>query len=167
MIIYRIRSHSRLHRCGSSLPGALTNSHRSDVRWRATGIKNCTMINAWNGLSSGRNGVVGGNHENFLKNRQNVLVNKIFQTKHGSLGSLAQLVQSVCLTSRGSGVRLPQLPQIENQALADIRRCLFRLFSKNRLEKCMALYGVLWHPATAETLQKLYNLLSYEDVNSR
>ena len=25
-------------------------------------------------------------------------------------GSLAQLVQSVCLTSRGSGVRLPQLP---------------------------------------------------------
>ena len=26
-------------------------------------------------------------------------------------GSLAQLVQSVCLTSRGSGVRLPQLPQ--------------------------------------------------------
>ena len=33
-------------------------------------------------------------------------------TKHQkSLGSLAQLVQSVCLTSRGSGVRLPQLPQ--------------------------------------------------------
>ena len=69
------------------------------------------MINASNGLSSGRNGVVGGNHENFLKNRQKVLVNKIFfvhlqtQTKHGSLGSLAQLVQSVCLTSRGSGVR--------------------------------------------------------------
>ena len=27
------------------------------------------------------------------------------------LGSLAQLVQSVCLTSRGSGVRIPQLPQ--------------------------------------------------------
>ena len=26
-------------------------------------------------------------------------------------GSLAQLVQSVCLTSRGSGVRIPQLPQ--------------------------------------------------------
>ena len=26
-------------------------------------------------------------------------------------GSLAQLVQSVCLTSRGSGVRLPQLPR--------------------------------------------------------
>ena len=40
----------------------------------------------------------------------------IVQTKRDnktskSLGSLAQLVQSVCLTSRGSGVRLPQLPQ--------------------------------------------------------
>ena len=62
-----------------------------------------------------------------LKKFKKVLVNKIFvvhlqtQTKHGSLGSLAQLVQSVCLTSRGSGVRrltsrgsgvrLPQLPQ--------------------------------------------------------
>ena len=27
-----------------------------------------------------------------------------------NLGSLAQLVQSICLTSRGSGVRTPQLP---------------------------------------------------------
>ena len=27
------------------------------------------------------------------------------------IGSLAQLVQSICLTSRGSGVRIPQLPQ--------------------------------------------------------
>ena len=30
---------------------------------------------------------------------------------HSKLGSLAQLVQSICLTSRGSGVRTPQLPQ--------------------------------------------------------
>ena len=29
-------------------------------------------------------------------------------------GSLAQLVQSVCLTSRGSGVRIPQLPQAKS-----------------------------------------------------
>ena len=29
----------------------------------------------------------------------------------GKQGSLAQLVQSICLTSRGSGVRIPQLPQ--------------------------------------------------------
>ena len=28
-----------------------------------------------------------------------------------SEGRLAQLVQSVCLTSRGSGVRIPQRPQ--------------------------------------------------------
>ncbi len=30
-------------------------------------------------------------------------------------GSLAQLVQSICLTSRGSGVRIPQLPQIRKR----------------------------------------------------
>ena len=30
--------------------------------------------------------------------------------ENGMLGSIAQLVQSVCLTSRGSGVRLPLLP---------------------------------------------------------
>jgi hypothetical protein len=28
-----------------------------------------------------------------------------------AIGSLAQLVQSICLTSRGSGVRTPQLPR--------------------------------------------------------
>ena len=32
-------------------------------------------------------------------------------------GSLAQLVQSVCLTSRGSGVRIPQLPRNETRRL--------------------------------------------------
>ena len=30
------------------------------------------------------------------------------------LGRLAQLVQSTCLTSRGSGVRIPQRPQLHN-----------------------------------------------------
>ena len=30
--------------------------------------------------------------------------------RYRMLGSIAQLVQSVCLTSRGSGVRLPLLP---------------------------------------------------------
>ena len=30
-------------------------------------------------------------------------------------GRLAQLVQSVCLTSRGSGVRIPQRPPIKNR----------------------------------------------------
>ena len=33
-------------------------------------------------------------------------------------GSIAQLVQSVCLTSRGSGVRIPVLPP-ENQRVTD------------------------------------------------
>ena len=32
-------------------------------------------------------------------------------------GSLAQLVQSICLTSRGSGVRIPQLPQKKSHSL--------------------------------------------------
>ena len=35
-------------------------------------------------------------------------------------GSLAQLVQSVCLTSRGSGVRIPQLPRLK---INDLQRC--------------------------------------------
>ena len=39
-------------------------------------------------------------------------------------GSLAQLVQSVCLTSRGSGVRLPQLPQ--KNAFLHCREAFFR-----------------------------------------
>ena len=34
------------------------------------------------------------------------------------LGSIAQLVQSVCLTSRGSGVRLPLLPRKERSELS-------------------------------------------------
>jgi hypothetical protein len=34
------------------------------------------------------------------------------------IGSLAQLVQSICLTSRGSGVRTPQLPHIKEAFLA-------------------------------------------------
>ena len=34
------------------------------------------------------------------------------QINNRTFGSLAQLVQSICLTSRGSGVRTPQLPQI-------------------------------------------------------
>ena len=38
-------------------------------------------------------------------------------------GSLAQLVQSICLTSRGSGVRIPQLPLIiERHRRIKIRR---------------------------------------------
>ena len=43
-----------------------------------------------------------------------------------ALGSIAQLVQSVCLTSRGSGVRLPLLPQ---QKACEIYRRFFCIYS--------------------------------------
>ena len=39
-------------------------------------------------------------------------------------GSLAQLVQSICLTSRGSGVRTPQLP-LTNKPLRLISKWFF------------------------------------------
>ena len=39
-------------------------------------------------------------------------------------GRLAQLVQSICLTSRGSGVRIPQRPPPQN-----ISKSKFRAFS--------------------------------------
>jgi hypothetical protein len=32
-------------------------------------------------------------------------------------GSIAQLVQSICLTSRGSGVRIPLLPQLSHSGI--------------------------------------------------
>ena len=40
-------------------------------------------------------------------------------------GSLAQLVQSVCLTSRGSGVRIPQLPHRKSSTYSDVGACFF------------------------------------------
>ena len=40
-----------------------------------------------------------------------ILFNEREEVHNISEGSIAQLVQSVCLTSRGSGVRLPLLPQ--------------------------------------------------------
>ena len=46
-------------------------------------------------------------------------------------GRLAQLVQSVCLTSRGSGVRIPQRPPIKTGE-SDIAFSCFRLFAKQR-----------------------------------
>ncbi len=39
-----------------------------------------------------------------------ILFDKREEVHKISKGSIAQLVQSVCLTSRGSGVRLPLLP---------------------------------------------------------
>ena len=57
--------------------------------------------------------------EFFVRSAKNIIkslqIRKIVVPLHsrfenGMLGSIAQLVQSVCLTSRGSGVRLPLLP---------------------------------------------------------
>ena len=46
-------------------------------------------------------------------------------------GRLAQLVQSVCLTSRGSGVRIPQRPPIKTGGSKIAFSC-FCLFAKQR-----------------------------------
>ena len=50
---------------------------------------------------------------------ENILIHLQSQTQ-GTHGSLAQLVQSVCLTSRGSGVRIPQLPQKKTPTLVGV-----------------------------------------------
>ena len=47
-----------------------------------------------------------------------------------AIGRLAQLVQSICLTSRGSGVRIPQRPQ----------GCFLVVFSSERLRGFFCLY---------------------------
>ena len=46
------------------------------------------------------------------------------------LGSIAQLVQSVCLTSRGSGVRLPLLPLRKHFGISEV---LFSCFVRHGL----------------------------------
>ena len=51
--------------------------------------------------------------------------------KSNKKGRLAQLVQSVCLTSRGSGVRIPQRPPIKTGD-SNIAFSCFRLFAKQR-----------------------------------
>ena len=46
-------------------------------------------------------------------------------------GRLAQLVQSVCLTSRGSGVRIPQRPQyriVHKRVPTSVLELFFRLW---------------------------------------
>ena len=52
----------------------------------------------------------------------------IYQTISPQEGRLAQLVQSVCLTSRGSGVRLPQRPP-KKRPVTDILRQVFFFYS--------------------------------------
>ena len=54
-------------------------------------------------------------HNPYKKNLQRTKYFLPLQSQTKKKGSLAQLVQSVCLTSRGSGVRLPQLPPPERE----------------------------------------------------
>ncbi len=48
-----------------------------------------------------------------------------FETK--DFGRLAQLVQSICLTSRGSGVRIPQRPHLRNSVFCSDNKAIGRL----------------------------------------
>ena len=55
-----------------------------------------------------------------MKNLEFMYFELPLQSQAIHYGSLAQLVQSVCLTSRGSGVRIPQLPQLK---INDLQQC--------------------------------------------
>ena len=57
-----------------------------------------------------------------MKNLEFMYFELPLQSQAIHYGSLAQLVQSVCLTSRGSGVRIPQLPPNESSRLQQCKR---------------------------------------------
>ncbi len=61
-----------------------------------------------------------------------ILFNEREEVHNISEGSLAQLVQSVCLTSRGSGVRIPQLPPKETPLQIAVKAFFFSLPSRTR-----------------------------------
>ena len=64
-------------------------------------------------------------------------------------GRLAQLVQSTCLTSRGSGVRIPQRPQPKSKKAIHESGWLFSFSTSSEVyfresggnEKCQTLHG--------------------------
>ena len=53
------------------------------------------------------------------------------------IGRLAQLVQSVCLTSRGSAVRIRQRPPTENQALTVVSVSAFFIHGTPFWKQCV------------------------------
>ena len=61
-----------------------------------------------------------------------ILFNEREEVHNISEGSIAQLVQSVCLTSRGSGVRLPLLPQKETPLQIAVRAFFFSFPSRTQ-----------------------------------
>ena len=61
-------------------------------------------------------------------------------TRKQAIGRLAQLVQSVCLTSRGSGVRIPQRPQSENLGSCDQGFFLYPILWQLQLNRNNSIY---------------------------
>ncbi len=55
-------------------------------------------------------------HKIFLRNICRIKKRSYLCIAFRNRGRLAQLVQSICLTSRGSGVRIPQRPQLNSEA---------------------------------------------------
>ena len=51
------------------------------------------------------------------------------------IGSIAQLVQSICLTSRGSGVRIPLLPQRSKAAISRLFHLYFNVLCMQPLPR--------------------------------
>ena len=51
-------------------------------------------------------------------------------------GRLAQLVQSICLTSRGSAVRIRQRPPLKMKHLRHCRECFFRYMPRRKMVTC-------------------------------
>jgi hypothetical protein len=92
-------------------------------------INTCLIFEDWTEIIAGRTGgflimpyitMLIGNRfeierENFCQNSKKIWM-KLFKTylcTPNKKGSIAQLVQSICLTSRGSAVRSRVLPQTE------------------------------------------------------
>ena len=93
-------------------------------------------------------------------------VQRSSRQKETKKGSIAQLVQSVCLTSRGSGVRLPLLPPVRNKEecsahLKMVHICkslIFKRFNKSINSR----YNISRHTCSSETaLQALVGHIRY------
>ena len=72
--------------------------------------------------------------------------NTLFRKKRhiDLIGSLAQLVQSVCLTSRGSGVRIPQLPQAAKSRSRWLRDFFYGLLCPRRFFASGVFFAMLF-----------------------
>ena len=71
------------------------------------------------------------------------------RTKASQIGRLAQLVQSVCLTSRGSGVRIPQRPHSFRQL--SIGRWIAVFCARKKQRAGWGMCTQVWRPAVRKT----------------